>query len=253
MEPVFCVSAPRAGSTLLTRILNCHSEIAAPYEIPIARYFFGASNESLVLDKTMQISELLGIDVKKAMNDSDFLFSSIATYEQKRLLIVKEPTNSLHLPRIRCDFGEVPLIHMVRDARQMMSSKVLRQGGGGVKRSAKMWYEFNVQILKYSRLFPSFCLVRYEDLTANPQQEITRVLEFLGLKFEEGMLEYWNFRHSDEKLALWDGQRPKDSPWAVELGKKTIDARQAEPPEQVMEIYSASAQLQQLNQRFGYS
>ncbi|PCI63683.1 MAG: hypothetical protein COB37_04450 [Kordiimonadales bacterium] len=74
MKLFFCVSAPRAGSTLLTRMLDSHSQIAAPYEIPVAKFFFGTQSENLRLDKVIQICESLGVDISRAIEDPHFYF-----------------------------------------------------------------------------------------------------------------------------------------------------------------------------------
>ena len=252
MDTVFCVSAPRSGSTLLTRILNCHSEIAAPFEIPVARYRFGADNENLAIDKTLQIAQLVGADLCRAIEDSSYLFDKIRFFEKKRLLIVKEPANSLHLGRIRADFGEVPMVHIVRDVRQVMSSDVFQRENLTLKQVAMMWQNFNWNILRYRHYFPKFHILRYEDLTTNPEKQISKLLDFLGLTFEAGMIEYWNFSHSDEKLALWEGQRPDESPWAQGLKATNIKRKFRKPSADVHQLYNALAPVKQMNELLGY-
>jgi hypothetical protein len=233
--------------------LNCHPEIAAPFEIPIARYHFGQPNENLMIDKTLQIAGLVDACAKTSIEDSKYLFSKIRAYEQKKTLVVKEPSNSNHVMRIRTDFGPVPMIHIVRDVRQMMASKAFEASKIAYTQAARLWYDSNLNIIKYRHYFPDYFFLRYEDLTANPEGEIRRLLHFMGKEYVPGMLEYWNYEHSDEKLSLWDGKTPDSSPWAEGLGTRNIEPREAALKPEIMDFYQKSSGLLWLNGQFGYS
>ena len=171
---------------------------------------------------------------------------------KKRILVVKEPSNAEHILRVRCDFGPVPVIHIVRDVRQMMLSKALETIKMSPAQRARLWFTNNTQIMKYKHYFPHYHFMRYEDLTADPEKEIRQLLKFLKLDFSEGMLEYWNHEHSDEKLALWDGKKPANSPWAVGLNRKSIAPSRVEVPSKIQELYESSPLLVKLNKHFGY-
>ncbi|PCI63682.1 MAG: hypothetical protein COB37_04445 [Kordiimonadales bacterium] len=94
--------------------------------------------------------------------------------------------------------------------------------------------------------------IRYEDLVQNPKQVLTKVLSVLGFEYEEGMQEFWNFEHSDDKLTLWDGRKPAQSAWAKDLGEKKIKNTVSAPSEDILKIYNNSPGLRKLNERFGY-
>ncbi len=252
MKLFFCVTSPRSGSTLLTRILNCHSEIASPFEIPIARYFYGLPKESLAIDKTLQICDFYGIDAKRTLEESEYLFNEVLEKEGKSALVVKEPSNTLHLPRIRAEFGAIPVIHIVRDVRQVMGSKAMHSSGFDPEVAANRWFSHNMAVVKYRRLFPQVHTLRYENLTANPEQEIRTLLRFMGYAYEDGMTEYWNFEHTDQKLKMWDGVGPEKSLWAKELSKNRIQAKVRPISDEVARIYERSPRLKQLNEAFGY-
>lgn len=237
---------------MLTRMLNSHSKIAAPYEIPVAQMFFGTDKENLLLDKTIQICELLEIDVKRGVAEPDFLFESILAAENKDTLVVKEPSNAMHLPRIRALFGDVPLVWIVRDVRQMMQSKAFRSSGVGQVEAARRWFRHNSQIQKYSRLFSRIVRIKYEDLVAEPQKELHSLIDWMGFEFEPDMEEFWRFEHSDHKLALWDGNKPEESTWAKELTEGRINQNYKAPPPDVLKIYNSSPNLMRLNRQLGY-
>lgn len=249
----FCVGAQRTGSTLLTRMLNSHSEVAAPYEIPVPKFSLGTEQESLMLDKVMQICDLIGADAKEAIDQPLSFFSQILAFERKSILVAKEPANSFHLPRLRIEFGDVPLIHIVRDVRFVMESKALKSIQHTPQSIADMWYNHNHNIMKYKDLFSRYVRIRYEDLVSKPEEALTSLLSFLGLEYEAGMEEYWNFAHSDQKLKLWDRKSPEKSTWAQDIESGTINQSSIEPSKEVQSVYERLLVLQQYNAHFGYS
>ena len=74
--------------------------------------------------------------------------------------------------------------------------------------------------------WPDGHTIRYEDLTADPQGELTRLCAFLGVEFEPTMLEYGKFSAGRFKAGLGDWkdqirtgevQAPKPLPTADEV------------------------------------
>jgi Sulfotransferase family len=93
----FIVCSPRTGSTLLTRVLDSHSAIASPCEIPIPKHFRGDPSERLVADKLREICRFYQADFPRAWSDFDSLIEKILEYEQKELLVIKYPRHALFL------------------------------------------------------------------------------------------------------------------------------------------------------------
>lgn len=81
------------------------------------------------------------------------------------------------------------VIHVVRDGRGVMWSR-MKKGRRGLS-SLYWWIASNLKVELASRREKwEYRLVRYEDLVANPEKELTRILGMLGLDFEEGMLHF---------------------------------------------------------------
>ncbi|TNE63224.1 MAG: sulfotransferase [Alphaproteobacteria bacterium] len=252
MNLFFCACTQRSGSTLLTRILNGHSKIAAPFEIPTTPYFLGSNLENKCLDKALQISKLIGIDPKMAIEDQMGFFRAIADYENKEALVIKQPANSRHLLRFFIDFGDVPLIHIVRDVRQVCQSKALLQDQGSHIEAIRYWFRHNEEIQKYSKYFSRVFRLRYEDLVSEPEATMRQLLDFMGYQFEDSMIDYWNNDHSDDKVAMWDGMKPKRNVWSKELYKGKIEGKFREPQPEVLQLYAGSPRLRAMNEGFGY-
>ncbi len=65
--------------------------------------------------------------------------------------------------------------------------------------------------------------MRYEDLTAAPEQEVRRICEFLGVDWEPAMLDYGQFDHGRLTRGLGDW-RAKIKTGAVQAGRDLPEA-----------------------------
>jgi hypothetical protein len=253
---VFVGCSPRSGSTLLTRIFNSHSRIAAPCEIGIPRYFEGdAEKYALVCEKYKQICDFYQSDYQQCYQDPSILLARILDREGKEGLIIKDPRQSLFLKTITGDFPEAKFIFLVRDVRAVAMSVMFRnQPQMGFRR----WYEYNQAVLRALQMVNPLQtrLIRYEDLVSHPEQSIGRLVEFLGYQFEPGMLNYGDSVHTDDKLLLWNGS-PAESPLQSALQHGSINKKMlrnaSEISESVMDLYRRVAEVRELNNMLGYS
>jgi hypothetical protein len=253
---VFIGCSPRSGSTLLTRILDSHSRIAAPCEIGIPRYFEGdAEKYDLVNEKYKQICDFYQTDYRQCYQDPRILFAQIMEREGKECLIIKDPRQTLFLDAIIRDFPYARFVHLVRDVRAVATSVMFRDRPlAGFHR----WYEYNhaaVRALRMVKPQQTF-LIRYEHMVTHPAQSIGELVEFLGYQFEPSMLNYGEFVHTDDRLRLWNGA-PAESPLQSALQRGAINqeavkdgARFSQP---VMDLYNTSVEVQQLSKMLGCS
>jgi hypothetical protein len=252
---VFIGCSPRSGSTLLTRILDSHTRIAAPCEIGIAKYFEGDSEKyNLVTEKYKQICAYYQVNYDQCYQEPGFLFTGVLEKEGKQTLIIKDPRQSLFLEAIFRDFPDAKLIFLVRDARAVAKSVMFRDRPMvGLVR----WYEYNTAVRRISSAMSphTTMLVRYEDLIAHPEQTVGKLVEFLGHQFEPGMLNYGNFTHADDNMSLWQGP-PAESHLQTALQRGSIskvDSRdQSEFNRMLTVLYSRLENVRELNRVLGY-
>ena len=83
-------------------------------------------------------------------------------------------------------------------------------------------------------------VVRYEDVTADPRTETQRICEFLGVPWEEGMLDYGRFDHGRLRPGLGD--------WKDKI--KSGAVQEAEPPPADADVHPL---LQPLSVAWGYA
>jgi hypothetical protein len=252
----FIGCSPRSGSTLLTRILDSHSRIAAPCEIGIPKYFEGdAEKYDLVKDKYKQICSYYQADFEQCYRDPRILFDRIRAREGKECLVIKDPRQSLFLQTIVRDFPDARFICLVRDVRAVAMSVMFRDRPliGFIR-----WYEYNLAIWRSLQKVDkqqSF-LVRYEDMLNDPERSIGKLVEFLGYQFEPPMLNYGNFAHADDSMRLWSGtpaeSRLQSALQHGSISKEPLMSR-VHFSEPVVELYKRSPEIQKLNQLLGYT
>lgn len=250
---VAIVGAPRSGSTLLLRILDSHSRIAAPCEIGIPAVFPEADEKhALVVKKWGQICSYYGVDPARSERDPRNLFRAILRRERKDVLVLKDPRASLYIGEL--ERYRPRYVHLVRDARSVASSRMFTDPSRGFTK----WLAYHESVLNSSggsrRRIP--VRLRYEDLIANPEVELQRLLAALTLSFEPSMLNFGDFQHADDRLMLWGIQAdesPADSFLQRDLGR-SIRVGKGPPawsPAAVAQ-YEQLPRVKELNERFGY-
>jgi hypothetical protein len=105
----------------------------------------------------------------------------------------KTPQHTLCWRTILAGFPQAQVIHLIRDGRDVaLSYKKAFFGPKHVYPLARRW-ELYLASAEAARLVlgeSGYLQLRYEDLLANPEQELRRVCEFLGEPFDPNMLAY---------------------------------------------------------------
>lgn len=236
MSIFFLMCSERSGSNFITKLLNGHKNICGPSTKhvinPVARNLFRYGNLSdsknwdMLLEdiyslmsvdfsvwrKKFTISDLRDIapvgDIKSLIRN---IYLDEARENGKQHVFIKENHVYEFLPFLLMYFPESKFLYQTRDPRDMaLSWKKNSDHPGGVVKAARQWKHDQQQSLKNFHLLKSFGkadFVRYEDLTANAEVEIDKVLRFFGLPYDDGIFDF----HKDEitlenakKQKAWD-------------------------------------------------
>ena len=197
--PAFLVGFPRSGTTLLDRILSTHSEVVTLEErenLTDLYVEFGASDRALAGLETLATSELLTWrrrywervrgELGGAARDTD-------------LVVDKLPLNTILLGFIARVFPDAPIIFAVRDPRDVCLSCF--QQRFDLNPAMFQLLRFETTVTYYDAVMNLGCeilqggclryhLHRYERLVHEPRAALGDLLAFLGLDWEEGVLEY---------------------------------------------------------------
>ncbi len=240
---VFVISPPRAGSTLLQRMLGSHSEIFThpePHLIaPLAHLGYYANVDKAPFDHINSAVALQGfVDaLPRRENDyldalrayADTLYGRMLTTTSCSFFLDKTPANALVLPFLRRLYPRAKYIVLTRHPLAVFSSYANSFFGGE-------WAEahaYNPILERYVPAMAEFLRERpvpllhitYEELVAAPAPQLERIFAFLGVEHEPEAVEYG--RHDSgrsqgpgDPIAVHRHQRPTTESidkWAREL------------------------------------
>ncbi len=211
----------RSGTTLLQSILNAHSNIAFTPESHFLFHYLSPNskipipgNQKELLDIVVNdenlkrlhlnladLSKELIIDENIWINLFKNILNEYAKKEQVENIGDKDPMNSGLLKVINKYFPEAYVLHIIRDPRDVLLSR-LKSGWGAKYPLLAHLGDHKVSIEKALKEGPElfgdrYIETRYEDLISNTEKEVKNICSALPVDFEEQMLD---FSKSSEKL-----------------------------------------------------
>lgn len=200
--PVFLVGSPRSGTTLTAAMLGMHSKIKNADELETVPQTYGEANR--LLGSPNDVGKILA-SVWHPRNASlpahlcrhyRGLLSAVAT-EGKPYLLDKLPSNARRLAFIALIAPGAPVIHVIRDGREVAFSAFTQDFRKDTWHShdladAMIEWESTVKLARAgaTALKLPYYEVKYEDLVADPRGVVGGILGFLGLKWEDACLDY---------------------------------------------------------------
>ena len=203
-DPIFIVGMPRAGSTLLEQILASHSQVEGTRELP----YVPAIARDLILDASSGnepsypavVATLTPADVKSYA--TRFLQeAAIHRPLGKPRFIDKLPGNFAHIGLIHLMFPRATIIDARRHPLGCCFSCFKQLFGRGQSFSYDQeelgrYYRDYAELIEYmNTVLPGRVhRVYYEQLVANPEEVVKRLLDHCGLTFEAGCLRFYENR-----------------------------------------------------------
>ncbi len=229
----FLIGAERSGTTLLRIMLDHHPELAFRNEFEFAVDLVGDDGSFPPMDDYVRFLRLSrtfsmsGFEIDRQLAYPDLVKSFL---EQKRRRDGKRlvgATIHRHFHRILTIWPGARFIHLIRDGRDVARSRIREGWAGNGWAASHEWVQVEREIDRLiDRVGPDRVVeIRYEDLLADPESELTRICGFLGLGWSPEMLEFEKdstYRKPDPRFAQrW---RSEASPRQVAL----IEAVQGE-------------------------
>jgi hypothetical protein len=246
--PVFILGLQRSGTSLASAILNSHSRIAVPGET----HFLTGILSQLRKDACVSGIERLGVSREEVAASARAL---ILYYYERYLHKVgkarwgeKTPNYTEIAPEIHEVLGpDVRFVYMLRHGLDVVhsfqsmpwfSERPDIQKLPPVDRlryAARIWRQVNIDGHAFVSKHPDTCrVVRFEDLTAEPERTVRGLLEFLGEPWEPAVLEYSKFPQTgnrDPKLLSHRAIGPNSknySGWPIEHQRAVYEVMAAE-------------------------
>ncbi|MGQ0720629.1 MAG: sulfotransferase family protein [Candidatus Eiseniibacteriota bacterium] len=234
--PVFVVGAPRSGTTLLLETLNRHPDLWLCEETYFLHFVWGRRqrlgdlrnerNRRRLVDAYLATKRVRQQDVDLAKlaealmeegTSYEAFFESLMRFCARahgRTRFGEKTPDHARRADVLCNlFPDCALVHLVRDPRDVVAS-LLRMpwGDKSVLANTRQWVECERGALAVQGR-PNYFRVVFEDLVANPEVELGKLCDFVGVPFSAAMLEA-----GDEK----DANR-----WWLGRARTAIDASRA--------------------------
>lgn len=198
-EPIFIVGLPRAGSTLLEQILASHSMVEATAELPfIGQIATDVAGRRKRTDEILYpgIIEELTLDQRQALGQQ-YLARSRIYREGKPRFIDKLPNNFMHVALIKRILPNATIIDARREPMAACFANLKQLFAQGQEFTYSQedianYYADYVRLMDHwQSILPGGVLtVQYEDVVADLESQVKRMLEHCGLPFEEGCIEF---------------------------------------------------------------
>ena len=202
-DPIFIVGMPRSGSTLIEQILASHPSIEGTEELVYLGNLANILAEGHVagLEESDFVAKVVGLSRTKAQNVGDaYLWNATRHRRSSRPRFTdKAPRNWLYLPLIMLALPNARIIDVRRhpldtcwsNFRQLFADNT----GFGYSYDLTELGRFYRAYVRFMDHFDHAApgavhRVHYEDLVANPEAIIRRLLEYLDLPFEAACLDF---------------------------------------------------------------
>ena len=199
-DPIFILGLPRAGSTLLEQILASHSKVDGTMELhdilDLAKRLRGRDKASDPSPRYPRILEELPTE-RFAQFGQQFIEDTRAYRGTAPYFIDKMPNNFFHIGLIKLILPNAKVIDARRHPMACCFSGYKQLFGEGQEFSYGLeeignYYRQYVDLMNHwDEVLPGFVLrVQHEDVIADLEGQVRRLLDFCGLEFEESCVEF---------------------------------------------------------------
>lgn len=204
---IFIISQPKAGSTLLQRIVAGHPDIQTSAETWLMLHpVYGLRKTGIQTNYNANwaatgVQEFLDnyADGKETYYDgvrsfAETIYGSVLEKHGKRLFLDKTPRYTMIVDELYELFPKAKYILLLRNPLAILKSELHTY----VKGDWPMLAQFAPDLLDAPgrivearrRLGEAAIEVRYEDLVTSPESTVRSLCEFLGIEFDKKMLDY---------------------------------------------------------------
>ncbi len=199
-DPIFVVGLPRAGSTLIEQIIASHSLVEGTMELPNILALAHKIDGRRRIDEEAQYPGNLGeltVDELTAFGDAYLRDTMIHRKAGTLYFIDKMPNNFRHIGLIHLILPNARIIDARRGAMGCCFSGFKQLFAEGQEFTYGLeeighYYRDYVRLMDHwDAVLPGKVLrVQYEDVVADLEPQVRRILDYLGLPFEPGCVAF---------------------------------------------------------------
>lgn len=221
--PIFIIGVPRSGTTLLAAMLSMHSNLSCGPETGFFRRLaavnpndlcdvaswpdtavnfianikhtgYAGYEEKRLLEKyhlnPQQIQAFLAEKHPSIPNILAGVTEQYMTAAGKKRWIEKTPDHIQYLPSLRHYFPDSPIIHIVRDPRDVaLSLTKVPWGAQSFLEALFSWRKFEGAGSNFLAMDERNYVLHFEDLLSAPRETLTDLCRFIDEEFEPQMLD----------------------------------------------------------------
>jgi len=263
---IFIVGCPRSGTTKLAAILNKRAQIASATETHFFNFvskqkydwknftpqdFKNLMEESRILD-FIKLAELESGNLLEQFQQSDdsikesnlavedfykkrvfnLLIKNYLSKKNKSRICEKTPQHLQNIEEILRLYPQAKIIHMIRDGRDTVNSLLkMPWRPKGLLNNARFWSQY-IKMGKKESLRPELITIKYENLMERPQDVLINICNFIGEKFEEGLLD--DALEPDNLFSAWESSWKHKSKQELDSSRVNAWTRELSKDDQIV-------------------
>ncbi len=204
-DPIFILGLPRSGSTLLEQILASHSQVEGTQELAdIQRIVLDLQGRDVDLDDPRYPAVLADLTEEDFRRLGDKYLADTRVHRTDRpIFIDKMPNNFRHIGLIHLMLPNATIIDARRDPMSCCFSNLKQLFAQGQEfaysiEDVARYYRTYLELMRHwDDVLPGRVLrVQHEDVVADLEGSVTRLLDHCGLPFEPACIDFHKTRRS---------------------------------------------------------
>jgi tetratricopeptide (TPR) repeat protein len=199
-DPIFIVGLPRSGSTLIEQILASHSKVEGTQELADIQQIVSdirGRDPDLNDSRYPRILKEMGAEDFRRLGDRYIAQTRVYRRTDRPFFIDKMPNNFRHLGLIRLMLPNARIIDARREPMACSFSNLKQLFAKGQEFSYSVediarYYRTYLELMRHwNDVLPGWVLrVHHEDVVEDLDGNVRRILDFCGLEFEPGCIDF---------------------------------------------------------------
>lgn len=202
--PIFICGMFRSGSTLVEQILAAHPAVTAGGELDFLPWIvanrlapYPRSVDRLAKQQVHELAE-------------EYVLRSRDLFPDARQMTDKRPDNFRHLGLIKAMFPDARIVYTLRNIQDNCLSVYFQQLGADLNYATDLdniahFYAQHERLMRHwqSCMGENILPVNYDELVRSPEPILRRLLDFLGLDWHDGCLQFHQTQGLVKTASIW--------------------------------------------------